>query len=109
MNEVCVGGLLRVQRRRAVCAMVVSFACHAGLLDAVPIACEPWPGLGHKMTPTDTFVARANIVRMRRQIAVEQDAVTTASLQQLLEEQMETLRAGEAGGDLPSPRQTEAP
>ena len=61
------------------------------------------------MTPTDAFVARANIVRMRQQIAVERDAATTATLQRLLEQQIETLRAGEAGGDLPSPRQSEEP
>jgi hypothetical protein len=47
------------------------------------------------MTPTDAFVARANIIRMRLQIAVEADAAATAMLQGLLEEQLETLRAGE--------------
>jgi hypothetical protein len=46
---------------------------------------------------------------MRQQISVEQDPVTIASLQRLLEEQMETLRAGEAGEDLQSPKPSEEP
>jgi hypothetical protein len=61
------------------------------------------------MTPIDAFIARANIARMRQQIAVEQDATTTSTLQRLLEEQMETLRAGDAGEDHLPPRQSEEP
>jgi len=61
------------------------------------------------MTPTDAFIARANIARMRQQIAVEQDATTTSTLQRLLEEQMETLRAGDAGEDHLPPRQSGEP
>lgn len=51
------------------------------------------------MTPLDSFVARANIVRMRLQLATSLDAPTQATLQQLLEEQLEKLRAGEAEED----------
>lgn len=61
------------------------------------------------MSPTDEFVARANIGRMRQQIAVEQDLVTIATLQRLLEEQIETLRAGDAGEDHLPPRPSEEP
>ncbi|ANP45820.1 hypothetical protein ATE48_07725 [Candidatus Viadribacter manganicus] len=45
----------------------------------------------------DAFVARANATRMRLQLATSVDAETQATLRQLLEEQLETLRVGEAG------------
>jgi hypothetical protein len=45
----------------------------------------------------DAFIARANVARMRLQLATPVDAETRATLQQLLEEQLETLRVGEAG------------
>jgi hypothetical protein len=61
------------------------------------------------MTPTDAFVARANIKRMRLQIAVERDPAASAILQRLLEVQKETLRAGEAGEDQVSPRPSVEP
>jgi hypothetical protein len=51
------------------------------------------------MSPLDAFVARANIVRMRSQLAASPDVPTQATLPQLLEEQVETLRAGEAEED----------
>lgn len=51
------------------------------------------------MTPMDAFIARANVARMRLQLATPVDAETRATLQQLLEEQLETLRVGEAGED----------
>jgi hypothetical protein len=47
----------------------------------------------------DAFVARANVVRMRLQLAKSVDAETQATLRQLLGEQLETLRVGEAGED----------
>lgn len=59
------------------------------------------------MSPIDSFVARANIVRMRLQIAVEQDGAATATLQRLLEAQIENLRAGEAGEDRAASRRSE--
>ena len=51
------------------------------------------------MTPMDAFIARANIARMRVQLAAPVDAKTRVILQQLLVEQLETLRAGEAEED----------
>jgi hypothetical protein len=51
------------------------------------------------MSPLDAFVARANIVRMRLQLETSPDVTTQATLQQLLEEQVETLLAGEAEDD----------
>ena len=51
------------------------------------------------MTPMDAFIARANVARMRWQLATSVDAESQATLQQLLEEQLETLRVGEAGED----------
>ena len=51
------------------------------------------------MTPMDAFIARENVARMRLQIATERDATTRATLHRLLEEQMETLRAGGAEED----------
>jgi hypothetical protein len=48
------------------------------------------------MTPMDAFVARGNIVRMRSQLTTSQDATTLATLRQLLEEQQELLRIGQA-------------
>jgi hypothetical protein len=48
------------------------------------------------MTPMDAFIARANIVRMRLQLATSVDAVRQATLQHLLEDQLEKLRTGEA-------------
>lgn len=48
------------------------------------------------MTPMAAFVARANIARMRFQLATSVDAEKQATLQRLLEEQLETLRVGEA-------------
>lgn len=47
------------------------------------------------MTPMNAFVARANIVRMRLQLAMPLDALTRTTLQNLLDEQLETLRSGE--------------
>ena len=61
------------------------------------------------MSPTDKFVARTNIARVRQQIVVEQDPVTMATLQRLLDAQIETLRAGEASeGLLPSTHSEES-
>jgi hypothetical protein len=51
------------------------------------------------MTPMDAFVARANIVRMRSQLTMSQDATTQATLRQLLNEQREMLRAAQAQED----------
>ena len=48
------------------------------------------------MTPMDAFVARANVARMRIQLATSVDAETQTTLQQLLEEQLELLRAVQA-------------
>jgi len=47
----------------------------------------------------NAFVARANIVRMRLQLATFVDAAAQVTLQKLLEEQLEALRAGEAEND----------
>lgn len=54
------------------------------------------PFEGALMTPMDAFIARANIVRMRLQLATSLDAATQTTLQELLEHQLEALRAGEA-------------
>lgn len=51
------------------------------------------------MTPMDAYVARANVARMRVQLATSVDAETQATLQRLLEEQLEALRVGEAWED----------
>jgi len=51
------------------------------------------------MTPMDAFIARANVARMRSQLATSANTETQATLRQLLEEQLETLRVGEAGED----------
>jgi len=47
----------------------------------------------------DAFIARANVARMRVQLATSVDAETQATLQQLLEEQLEMLRVGEGWED----------
>lgn len=47
------------------------------------------------MTPMDAFIARANIARMRLQLATSVDTETQATLHNLLEEQLRTLRVGE--------------
>ncbi len=51
------------------------------------------------MTPMDAFIARANIARMRLQLATSVDTETQGTLQNLLAEQLETLRVGEAWED----------
>jgi hypothetical protein len=47
----------------------------------------------------DASIARANVARMRSQLATSVDAETQATLQHLLEEQLDALRVGEAGED----------
>ena len=54
---------------------------------------------GALMTPMDAYVARANVARMRVQLTTSVDAETQATLQRLLEEQLEALRVGEAWED----------
>jgi hypothetical protein len=48
------------------------------------------------VTPMDAFVARENIVRMRTQLTISQDATTQATLRKLLKEQRELLRVAQA-------------
>jgi hypothetical protein len=48
------------------------------------------------MTPTEAFVARENIARMRQQIEFETDDAARVTLRLLLAEQVEILRGGEA-------------
>jgi len=47
------------------------------------------------MSPTEAFVARTNIARMRLQIAAERDGATKAAYERLLKAQIEILQAGE--------------
>jgi len=48
------------------------------------------------MSPTEIFVARTNIARMRVQIATECDGAIKAAYERLLQAQIEILRVGEA-------------
>lgn len=47
------------------------------------------------MTPMDAFVTRANIERFRQQLITARDAVTTATLQRLLQRELAKIRAEE--------------
>ena len=48
------------------------------------------------MSPTESFVARTNIARMRLQVAAERDGATRADYERVLQVQVEILRLGEA-------------
>ena len=59
------------------------------------------------MPPIEAFVARANIARMRLQIAAEPDCATKAAFERLLEAQIEILQVGEAEDASASPQGSE--
>lgn len=59
------------------------------------------------MSPIEAFVARANIARMRLQVAAEPDCATKAAFERLLQAQIEILQAGEAEGASAPPQGSE--